>query len=330
MRLRLRVPATTANLGPGFDCLGMALSLYNEVEFRVDGEFRLDLQPARCAEGHRHEKGISGQSVSILSDGKPNLTVPLAKNLVYQSFVRASDVLGLRLPPVTIEILTTEIPIARGLGSSAACIVTGVLAANTLACQCGGGLSFSEALDLAVDIEGHPDNVVPCAVGGMTVAVRAESEGRVRTFYSRIGVPDGLTFAALVPGFRLTTEDARRALPESYSRGDAVFNVGRAALLAASFASGDFGALRVAMDDRLHQPYRLGLIPHSAEVIEACRRAGSAAEFLSGAGPTIMAIVRGDGAGFSKEVSPRLAGIPGNWIVHLLEPDTSGAKVEIR
>ena len=95
---------TTANLGPGFDCLGMALSLYNEVEFRVDGEFRLDLQPARCAEGHRHEKGISGQSVSILSDGKPNLTVPLAKNLVYQSFVRASDVLGLRLPPVTIEI----------------------------------------------------------------------------------------------------------------------------------------------------------------------------------------------------------------------------------
>ena len=171
IEITVKGSTTTANLGPGFDCLGMARSLYNEVEFRVDGEFRLDLQPARCAEGHRHEKGISGQSVSILSDGKPNLTVPLAKNLVYQSFVRASDVLGLRLPPVTIEILTTEIPIARGLGSSAACIVTGVLAANTLARQCGGGLSFSEALDLAVDIEGHPDNVVPCR-RRMTVAVR--------------------------------------------------------------------------------------------------------------------------------------------------------------
>ena len=144
MRLRLRVPATTANLGPGFDCLGMALSLYNEVEFRVDGEFRLDLQPARCAEGHRHEKGISGQSVSILSDGKPNLTVPLAKNLVYQSFVRASDVLGLRLPPVTIEILTTEIPIARGLGSSAACIVKR-LGSEHAGRQCGGDRVF-EAL----------------------------------------------------------------------------------------------------------------------------------------------------------------------------------------
>ncbi len=133
--------------------------------------------------------------------------------------------------------------------------------------------------------------------------------------------------AALVPDFRLSTEEARSALPAQYDRADAVSNIGRAALLTASLASGDLSCLRAAVEDRIHQPYRLPLIAHSREVIEAARAAGSEAEFVSGSGPTIMALLRGDGAAFAAQVSDRLARIPGGWVVHLLKPERSGAQV---
>lgn len=335
MKVRVRVPATTANMGPGFDCLGMALSLHNEFEFEVEARSAggRDEGPDEIA-GNAADEATSEadvrvtaacSGVRVLSDGKPYTLIPLSKNLVYQSFARTLRLLGAEICGVTLTVLRTDIPIARGLGSSAACIVAGVLAAGRIAEELiGYRLSCSDAMDLAVEMEGHPDNVVPAMVGGMTAAVMEEC----RTVYSGIPVPHGLTFAAIVPSFRLSTEEARGVLPERYSRSDIVFNVGRAALLAASFAAGDVGVLRVAVEDRIHQPYRLGLIPNSAEVISSARAVGSQAEFLSGSGPTIMAVIEGDGDRFALDVSQRLANISGGWVVHLLKPEMSGAQVE--
>lgn len=318
MRVRVRVPATTANLGPGFDCLGLALSMCNEVEFHVEG----------VAGTGQTTSSKGNRVVRVTSEGRPYRSVPLSKNLVYRSFSHAISLLGITVSSVNIDVLRTEIPIARGLGSSAASITAGVLAAREVSRGLGrSSISPDEAIDIAVEIEGHPDNVVPAMVGGMTVAALTGESGR-RTVYSRVPVPESLVFAALVPGFRVSTEDARKVLPENYSRADAVFNVGRAALLIASLAAGDLSALRTATADKLHQPYRLALIPHSAEVIRAAREAGSIAEFLSGSGPTIMAVVEGDGADFARRISSRVAGISGKWAVHLLRPDHGGAEVE--
>jgi homoserine kinase len=310
LRVKARVPATTANMGPGFDCLGMALALYNEVEFQV-------AEMASPCEGKE--------------------TVPLSKNLIYRCFALALDRLGVVPQSWRLRMLKADIPVARGLGSSAACIVAGVLAARAVAPRLGGAeMSLAEAIDLSVEIEGHPDNVVPATVGGMTVAVMVEGPckdrrpaGPRRVQYCRIDPPEDLTMAAIVPDFRLSTEEARGALPAQYDRADAVFNIGRAALLTACLASGDLSSLRTAVDDRIHQPYRLPLISHSGEVIEAARAAGSLAEFVSGSGPTIMALLRGDGAAFAGEVLDRLARIPGGWEVYLLKPERSGARVDV-
>lgn len=368
LKVKVRVPATTANMGPGFDCLGMALAMYNEVEFEIAG----------CAAGHGKRSssctfpcskatlplsstssdGERGSSCSFSRSGKlrsreGSSTTPESKNLIYRSFVSTLRRLGVIPQSVIVRTLKAGIPVARGLGSSAACIVAGVLAAREAAAKLGGEeMSLAQAIDLAVEIEGHPDNVVPAVLGGMTVAVwtgesstvstdgtagapgasKAGSgygspagETRRRVVCCRIDPPRDLTLAAFVPDFRLATEQARGALPATYSREDAVFNIGRAALLLASLVSGDFSCLRTAVDDRIHQPYRLPLIAHSNDVISAARTAGSEAEFVSGSGPTIMALVRGDGNAFAQDVSRELAGIPGGWVLHLLKPDDRGA-----
>lgn len=340
MRVRVKVPATTANIGPGFDCLGMALALYNEVEFLVEGAPEPAVHTGERV-GADGEASAGTPVVRLLSCGRPHDTIPLPKNLVYQSFSRTLAAIRLRVSSVTLDALRTEIPVARGLGSSAACIVGGVLAARKVAEELGHcRMTFQEAMDLAVEMEGHPDNVVPAMVGGMTAALSVPrpaglaapgeaDEGRLQTLYARINIPGGLIFAALIPKFRMSTEEARRALPETYGRADTVFNIGRTALLVASFASGDMSYLRTAACDRVHQPYRLRLIPSSEEVIKAARESGAAAEFLSGSGPTVMAIVPGDGTRFAEEVSRRLADIPGGWTVHLLKPDMSGAEVQV-
>jgi homoserine kinase len=329
IRVKARVPATTANMGPGFDCLGMALDLYNEMEFEVEvGGGSPDIKwPPVDSPGTGLGPGLECQAGT-----------PPGKNLIYRSFALTLDRLGVACHSTRLRTLRTDIPIARGLGSSAACIVAGVLAAREVAVQVGAGtMSLAQAIDLAVEVEGHPDNVVPATLGGMTVAVWTEEsstalgegpptdEHRRRVVHCRMDPPKDLTLAAFVPDFRLTTEQARGALPATYSREDAVFNIGRAALLTACLASGDLSRLRTAADDRIHQPYRLPLIAHSRDVIAAARAAGSEAEFVSGSGPTIMALVRGDGNAFAAEVAGKLAGIPGGWVLHLLKPALSGA-----
>jgi homoserine kinase len=183
--------------------------------------------------------------------------------------------------------MINRIPLSRGLGSSSAAVVGGVAAAATLA---GVSLAPEELLDLALPLEGHPDNIAPALLGGLTVATLVE--GKVRCV--KLPVPDTLQAIAVIPDFRLSTVKARQALPPTVPRRDAVFNVGRVALFLAALQAGRLDLLREAVKDRLHEPYRAPLVPGMPEVLAEGERAGALACFLSGAGPTLLALVAGD------------------------------------
>lgn len=260
-RIKLRVPATTANLGPGFDSLGLALGLYNVLEVEEWGEEGLHID-------------IHGEGKETLPRDETNV-VAVALRRVYERCGRPCP--GLRIRQ------DNRIPLTRGLGSSAAARVGGLAAANHLA---GANLSATELLTLATELEGHPDNVVPALVGGFTVSIL--HEGRVA--YLRAEPPPELRAILAVPDFELPTELARSVLPDTYSRADAVHNLGHAALVAACLLKGEWDLLPVAMEDRLHQPYRLPLIPGGTDVFRAAREAGALGVAISGAGPTLLAL----------------------------------------
>lgn len=288
----MRVPATSANLGPGFDCLGVALDLYNHYEIsEADG-----LRISGCEDEYAGED-----------------------NLFLRSFRRGLEELGSPFRGARIHI-AADIPIARGLGSSSACIVGGLLAASALG---RGNLGAERVLELATEIEGHPDNVAAALMGGFVVSVAGG--GKVET--ARAPVSAGLAFCALVPPFALETSKARAALPRSVSFADAAFNAGRAALMAAAFMGGDYSRLAAACADRLHQPYRAALIPGYAEVVGAAGKAGALGVFLSGAGPTVMAICEArDEAAFATRIAESLAGrSEGPWRLIVLHADNEGA-----
>lgn len=289
--IRVRVPATSANLGPGFDALGLALSLYNEFEVEeIDG-----LEFSGCESEYCNED-----------------------NLFVRAYKRALDELNTPFRGLRLHF-ETAVPVARGLGSSSTCIVGGLVAANALH---GGRLAKAELLDLAAELEGHPDNVAPAMLGGFVAAVI--EGGSVRS--ARFSISDALVFNALVPPFELETSKARAALPKTLPYKDAVFNVGRAALVAAAFASRDYDTLSVACEDKLHQDYRAPLIPGFAEVVGAARAAGALAVFLSGAGPTVMAISRADSGRFAGAIEPVLQSQrEGAWRLLALRPDDAGA-----
>ena len=244
----VRAPATSANLGAGFDSLGMALDLWNEVT-ATPGE--------------------------LAADDADNLILRAARS-VYQRVGAAYPGFELRC--------TNRITFNRGLGSSAAAIVSGLLFAN----HClGEPLDQAQLLELAVDLEGHPDNVAPCLLGGVRVALRAD-DGRVVQSH----VPMAVRLAAVVfmPDLHVATPHARGLLPATVSLADAVFNVSRASLMVAALASGQPELLAEATRDRLHQPFRLSLFPGGATLLDTAMQAGAFAAFISGAGPTIMAL----------------------------------------
>jgi homoserine kinase len=297
--MRIRVPATSANLGAGFDALGLALGLHNYYEVTA----REGLAVTGCPEE------LAGPD-----------------NLFLTSFRRGLEVLGLPWRGLGLHV-ESSIPIARGLGSSAACIVGGLLAASCLRGRAGprGELGEEGILDLAAAIEGHPDNVAPALLGGFCVAVA--KDGRVHVVRSE--VTHGLVFNALVPPFALSTAVARAALPASLPFADAVFNIGRAALTAAAFTSGDWRSLSVACEDRLHEPYRSPLVPDFDAVVSAARAAGAVAVYLSGAGPTVMAMEDGPGPIAAGELDGLLAGMDsGSWRRFSLSADNQGAALE--
>ena len=262
-RIRVRVPATTSNLGPGFDVLGLALRLYNEVE--------LDALPEPGA----LEMDISGEGADTLPRDGTNVVVRAVR-----AGVRGRRLaFGLRLK------LTNRIPLARGLGSSAAARLGGLLAVRALL---GGRRAAQDGsvLDAAVRLEGHPDNVVPALHGGLCVCAR---DGN-RTEFLRLGDPKGLVAAVCIPDFELPTAKARAVLPKTVPLQDAVATSGRAALLVCALQQGRYDLLRTAMQDVLHQPYRRRLVLGMDRVIAAALRAGAWGAALSGAGPSILAL----------------------------------------
>ena len=244
-----------------------------------------------------------------------------SNNLVYRSARVVYDQLGIPLKGLRIT-QRNDIPMARGLGSSSACIVAGIMGANALL---GDKLTERQMLTLATAIEGHPDNVAPAMLGGLVTSVM--DGGRVHTV--SVPVSERIRFAVFIPDFELKTEVARAALPAEISRQDAVYNLSRAALMTASLWSGSLDNLRVAVQDRLHQPYRFPLIPGAEQVFYTAYSLGAYAVAISGAGPSILAIIEGGNDAFVPQAAAALheAGLTG-WRVEVFGCDSRGATVE--
>ncbi|HHY03765.1 MAG TPA: homoserine kinase [Thermoanaerobacterales bacterium] len=262
--VRVKVPATTANFGSGFDCLGAALGLYNYIEMDF----------------------AKTDEIEVMGEGEK--TVEKNKtNLVYKAASRVFDEVGIS-KPIKIS-LENNIPIARGLGSSAACIAGGLVAANQIL---GEPLPFSRIVELATQMEGHPDNVVPALFGGFTISM--VYEGKV--IYKRFSIPNWLRFVVGIPQFSIRTIDARRVIPEKIDFSDAIFNLSRCAMLVASFAKNELSNLDVFCQDKLHQPYRNKLVPGMEKIIKTSKQQGAMACFLSGAGPSVLTITSEENA----------------------------------
>ena len=294
--LEITVPATSANMGAGFDSLGLALGLYNRVWLEEDDRVRVETRDQTPVPLDRH-------------------------NLVYKTAKYLFDVCGRPLEGLHI-IQESKIPMARGLGSSSACIVAGLMGANRLM---GEPLSRDAVIDMAAAMEGHPDNSTPAILGGQVTA--AMENGKV--YCCRQELRGDLRFAAIIPDFELKASVARAALPKEVPHKDAVFNLSRAALTAASLATGAYHNLRVSMDDCLHQPYRVGMIRGGAQTMRRCAEMGAWGVYISGAGPTIMAVIDAGSTRFAEEIGAWLAGegFPG-WRISCLAPDNTGTTVE--
>ncbi len=293
--IKIRIPATSANLGAGFDSLGLAVTLYNTVYME------------------------QAEQTDIASlDEKP---VPAGKdNLIYLSAQKVYDLCGKPLSGLHIRQVN-RIPMTRGLGSSSACIIAGITGANELL---GRPFSPDELVNLAAEIEGHPDNTTPALLGGIVTSV---FDGD-KVFWVKQELPAGLYFYAIIPNFEMKTEKARSILPKQIDFSDAVYNLSRAALFSSSLLQGKYENLQIAVHDRLHQPYRLSMIPKGREVMEECYHFGAYAAYMSGAGPTIMAIVDEQKQFFGLHMRERLneMGLQG-WHLERLNIDNAGTMV---
>jgi homoserine kinase len=270
--ITVTVPATTANLGPGFDCIGAALSLYNCFQFS-----RLEASATE-----KLKITVIGEEASKVKTDD--------SNLAYQAFVKLYDRLNQSPPPVALHI-DMQVPLARGLGSSATAIVGGLVGANELA---GKPLSQVEVMQLAIELEGHPDNVVPALLGGCRLAA-SNTPGGSWQICDIPWHPDIVPVVA-IPDFELSTAEARRVLPTDYSRADAIFNAAHLGLLVRALATGDRDWLRCALQDKIHQPYRQSLIKGYESVQQAAMNAGACGMVISGAGPTLLALTNATNA----------------------------------
>jgi homoserine kinase len=256
--IRVRVPATSANLGPGFDTLGLALSLYLQVDIEWSDQNIIEF----AGEGAQGNKSLP------------------ERNLVWQAADRVIQTAGHRWA-VKLRIYN-EIPMGKGLGSSAAAIVAGLTAANELL---GKPLPQEQVLALAVEMEGHPDNVVPAFMGGLTTAMVDNKQ----VYYQKVRLPDEIGVVIVVPEFELPTGISRSVLPQQIDLNATVSNLQRACFLLASLHNRDFSNLDKAMDDQIYQPLRKQFIPGFDQVMKAAKSQGAIGTALSGAGPSILA-----------------------------------------
>lgn len=279
--ITVKVPASTANLGPGFDCLGLALSLYNTFIFEeIDKDFVIN--------GCPHE-------------------FKNKNNLVYTSMLRLFKEVGYTPTGISIS-MNCEIPISSGLGSSSTCILGGLIGANELA---GNPLNDNEILNLATSIEGHPDNLSASLYGGLTISAYRNEIVHVEKF----NIPTSLKIYAIIPSFSLLTTLSRNILPEKIKFTDGVFNICSASLLIAALIKNNLTLLNVACTDKLHEQYRSKIIPNFSEIKNKIISLNALGTFLSGAGPTIIALVDKDNINFSKDLGLFLSTLNNSWSI---------------
>lgn len=291
MKVRVRVPATSANLGPGFDVAGLALTLYNTFTFELVDE---GLHIVGCPEQFCNES-----------------------NMTYQAFKEAANHCGLEFNGLRIEC-SGDVPYTRGLGSSSTCIVAGIVGAFAFLDK---AQDRQEILELATKIEGHPDNVAPAIFGGLTVSVMEENN--VLTL--NIPVKHEYRFVALIPPFTLSTEQSRKVLPQTLPRQDAIKNVSHLALMVASLINGYDEGLKLGFKDRLHQPYRGKLIHNYDEIMNVLENDENVLGcYLSGAGPTLMAVIREEDKMGVVRLKEELGSLLNDWEVIKLELDHKG------
>ena len=295
--ISVRAPATTANLGPGFDCLGLALDIWNETSFEI---------------GH--------SDLSISGEGENELVLDL-NNLLYRGFAKPFEIIGRDVPAVSIKA-KNEIPVGRGLGSSAAAIVSGLIAGNKAT---GIGLSQDEILTLAAEMEGHADNVGPALLGGLQIVVSSNQEWVT----SQVPIPKKISLIIFIPDKLVLTSEARSSLPEAVTLDDAKFNIGRASLFVNSMAQGDIDHLGIATQDRLHQDYRAALLPGINSVMKGALSAGADCVFISGSGPSVIAISedRGMTVCYEMRESASKAGVHGE--IRITQPSLYGASLQV-
>ena len=304
------VPATTANLGPGFDCIGVALTLYNELKFT-----RLSLPSEQVDRAKNLLITVTGNETARVATDE--------SNLVYQAFVEFFQHIERTPPAVKIEI-KLGVPLARGLGSSATAIVGGLIGANALM---GEILTPAEVMELAIAMEGHPDNVVPALLGGCRLAATKD------TGWEICDIPwcNEVVPVVAIPDFELSTSEARQVLPTQVSRKDAIFNTAHLGLLLRGLETGNQDWLRAALQDKLHQPYRKKLIPAYDSINSLLLSAGAYGMVISGAGPTLLALTNTVN---SQNVAAAMAsewekqGIKAE--VQLLQIDNQGAKSVVK
>ena len=302
-RVVVRVPGTSANCGPGFDCLGVATTIYNYIDLTLLRSSRLTVE-------------ASGEGADKIPLGKKNLTWQAIRRLL-QEVGRADDFKG------AIIRTKNNVPLSRGLGSSSTAIVAGLTAANEIL---GAPLDKNGLLKLATEIEGHPDNVAPAIFGGFTVSVMSGGDVQTFSFMPRIK----LKLIITVPDFELSTRLARKVLPKNVALKDAIFNVSRASMLVAALVKGREDLLPFAFDDALHQPYRQKLVPGMTEVFTAAREAGALGAAISGAGSCLIAFTAA-GSGLEQKISAAMTdafaahGVKSRALI--LDVDKRGAKV---
>lgn len=295
--IRIKVPATTANIGPGFDALGLALDLFQEIEVS--------------------REAIGTANVSWTGE----VQVPDDENYVVKALEYAYSRHDHEKPGYHITMFPSQIPVSRGLGSSAAAIVSGLFAANYLL---DFPFSKQDLLEMASALEGHPDNVAPAIFGNLVLSTASD----IKTHYAVIPFPEDIELKVFVPNFKLSTAHARSALPDMYTRKDCISNLSRVGLLVHALMSKDYGNLSMALEDHIHEPYRYPLIEDSTVLKNAVKSTEAFGMFISGAGPTLIALIRKDDQAFEEKLKLETLPLKHHWESYTIAVNKTGAFYE--
>ena len=297
-KVHVKIPATSANMGSGFDAVGIALTLYNEILFE-------------------ERPGAEAITIEIKGMGQNEIPTDPAENLVSEAMAYVAKRNGQPLPAGHLTLIN-RIPPARGLGSSSAALVGGIMAGDALT---GRKLTKEDILIIANSMEGHPDNVAPATYGGLTSSIIVHD----KAITNSVPVEDDLSFITVSPEIEVSTEEARQALPDTIDYKSAVFNVSRVSVLLSSFFTKRYDYLKYSLQDKLHVPYRIQLIPHGQDVLDAAIAAGALGSTISGSGSTLIAFATGREREVEEAMISTFAGYGIQSFGHILKADNQGA-----